>query len=269
LGIYGGFNLRNKTIEQINDNVSSADNFKADTTSKANSSEHNNVNESIQEKSNSDEIVWNNSTDGTYTDPRDRKEYKIVKIGNQIWMAENLAYKSKKGFYPAQGSVYGYNESYGDCPECGSLNAGSTFNKIRGEEYNRVYGGLYTWESAKLSCPPGWHLPSKTEWQELINVHGGLQSAREISKGIGQFSSWGDWNKLSNNKFGFGAIPGGRLELNDNMLNYVAGFAFYWTSSESSNSNAFAVNFDHFSNMIEMRTRSKKSYAMSVRCIKD
>jgi len=274
LGAWGVFNFNNKTTDEKNNNETSTDNLQADSLTgnrqdsvAISDTKDFKPQENVQDIKN--EIQWINEHNGYFTDTRDNNKYKVIKIGEQIWMAENLAYKSKIGFYPVQGSVYGYNESYGDCPECGSLNAGSTFNKIRGEEYNRVYGGLYTWESAKLSCPPGWHLPSKTEWLELINVHGGLKSAREISKGIGQFSSWGDWNKLSNNKFGFGAIPGGRLELNDNMLNYVAGFAFYWTSSESSNSNAFAVNFDHFSNVIEIRNRSKKSYAMSVRCIKD
>ena len=270
-GIWGVFNFRDKAIILENDKVEILDSLHTDTASTAKVSQYNDAGDSIKGTDNKDrvEIVWNNSTDGTYTDPRDSKKYKIVKIGNQIWMAENLAFKSKTGFYPKQGSMYGYNENYGDCPECGSLNAGSAFNKILGEEYHNIYGGLYTWASAKSSCPPGWHLPSKTEWEELINHHGGIGSARELSKGIGKFSNWGEWNRLSKNKFGFGAIPGGRLDLGDNFLNYLAGFAFYWTSSESTNLNAFAVNFDHFSNTIEIRKRSKTSYAMSVRCIKD
>jgi uncharacterized protein (TIGR02145 family) len=72
------------------------------------------------------------------------KAQKTVKIGNQVWMAENLNVKVK-------GSTV-YNED---------------------PVFQEKYGRLYTWAAAQNACPPGWHLPSDGEWTELINTLGG------------------------------------------------------------------------------------------------
>ena len=76
---------------------------------------------------------------GTLTDTRDGKIYKTVKIGEQVWMAENLNYE-------AEGSRC-YNDS---------------------TTYCKKYGRLYNWETAMKACPNGWHLPSEKELHELV-----------------------------------------------------------------------------------------------------
>jgi uncharacterized protein (TIGR02145 family) len=85
---------------------------------------------------------------GTITDSRDNKVYKTIKIGTQTWMAENLAYQASDG-----GWMYK-------------------------DQSNLAYGYLYTWETAKNSCPLGWHLPSKAEWEILATYLGGIRSRR-------------------------------------------------------------------------------------------
>jgi len=83
----------------------------------------------------------------SFTDPRDGQRYRIVKIGNQVWMAENLRYKCRSGCY-----AYDDDES----------NVG------------RNLGRLYEWDVAQEACPPGWHLPSASEWSSLrANVNAG------------------------------------------------------------------------------------------------
>jgi len=71
------------------------------------------------------------------------KTYRIVKIGSQIWIAENLDYAGPNG---------GIGRYYED-------------DHANGEKYGR----LYTWEEAMNVCPPGWHLPSREEWKTLVD----------------------------------------------------------------------------------------------------
>ncbi len=95
---------------------------------------------------------------GNFTDPRDGKKYRTVKIGNQIWMAENLNYETPTGSY---------------CYDNDPANCGR-------------YGRLYDWENAKKAVPPGWHLPNIKEWESLVDYLGGFNEktiSRLVSNG--------------------------------------------------------------------------------------
>ena len=108
---------------------------------KANTSEN-----QTQVKTNIDtSITWDGKF-GEFTDIRDGKKYRAVKIGKQVWMAQNLAYK------PAERKYWTYQND---------------------ETYVPKYGYLYTWETAKTVCPIGWHLPNKDDFYELFKYLGG------------------------------------------------------------------------------------------------
>src|SRR5690554_382234 len=120
------------------------------------------------------------TTSGTFIDSRDGNEYNWVQIGDQVWMAENLAYLPSvnmvaDGSEDAAGSyyyVYGYDGT-------NVADAKATAN------YN-TYGVLYNWPAAMNGtassttnpsgiqgvCPAGWHLPSDAEWTELTDYLG-------------------------------------------------------------------------------------------------
>jgi len=83
---------------------------------------------------------------GSFTDTRDGKIYKTVKIGEQWIMAENFAYK------PAADGYWAYKND---------------------STYVAKYGYLYNWQTAKSIAPSGWHLPNKEEWITLYDKLGG------------------------------------------------------------------------------------------------
>jgi len=131
-------------------------------------------------------------TKAKFTDPRDGKVYKTVKIGKQVWLAENLAYEAKGS------KCYDNDESKA-----------------------KKYGRLYDWKTAMKACPPGWHLPSAKEWQTLVKFVGGVKIAGEKLK------SNTDWD--GTDEFGFSALPGGFAhsdfwDFGDN--------GFWWSSTE-------------------------------------
>ncbi len=82
----------------------------------------------------------------SFTDVRDGKTYQTISIGNLTVMTANLAYK------PVTGNYWIYKEE---------------------PENLALYGYLYDWETAKTVCPPGWHLPNKTEIAKLLQHVGG------------------------------------------------------------------------------------------------
>jgi uncharacterized protein (TIGR02145 family) len=94
---------------------------------------------------------------GSFTDSRDGKVYKTVKIGDQWWMAENLAWLPEVDSIGKKTSlrysVYGYK--------------GQSVAEAKATDYYKTYGVLYNWKDALTVCPDGWHLPSEEEWFTL------------------------------------------------------------------------------------------------------
>ena len=168
---------------------------------------------------------------GILTDSRDKKVYKTVKIGNQVWMAENL--------------------NYADSANTRSLMKRSW---CQFEDRNcAVVGRFYTWAAAIDSvalatdkknpqncgfgktctipakvqgiCPNGWHLPSKAEWETLISTVGEESSAGKILK------SQTGWDEGGNGTdyYGFSAVPAG--DYNSSYKN-VGLYAEFWSATE-------------------------------------
>lgn len=185
---------------------------------------------------------------GTFKDTRDGKIYKTVKIGNQTWMAENLAYgKPTKSI--TKSSI----------PSICSNN--------NNENNTKIYGYLYTWGAAKTACPTGWHLPSDEEWTKLTTYLGGEEKAGVKMKST---SGWNDFKgKTGNgtNTSGFAGLPGG-------YRYYIGSFygvgeeGVWWSSSEVRTWDAWNRGL-HFGVDKVCRGSDGKQDGLSVRCIKD
>ncbi len=172
----------------------------------------------------------------TYTDPRDGKIYKTVKIGSQTWMAENLAYKESSGCW-------------------------AYYNDISNVA---KYGYLYNLETARTVCPEGWHLPGDEEWTMLTNYLGGEEFAGGKLKST---SVWMSPNTGATNSSGFSAIPGG-YRSEDETFVYVGYNGSWWSSTEDVDGFAWFrdMGFDDGS---VSRYNVDRTSGFSVRCVKD
>ncbi len=185
-------------------------------------------------------------------DPRDDKKYKIVKIGNQVWMAQNLAYKEHNDGWP-------YNDE---------------------EENVEKYGYLYDWESAMKLCPKGWHLPSDEEWKEL-EIHLGMSSSdadikndykNDVKRGSNEGSklkSTEVWYEGENgtDESGFSALPSGNKEPYYESRGSIQKCARFWSSTEEGGE-IWIRELRNYKDTISRELVYKKNYC-SIRCVKD
>lgn len=177
-------------------------------------------------------------TTDTFTDPRDGKTYKTVKIGNKIWMAENLAY----------GGVDYYSPN-------------------RDDDNDKKYGRLYTWENAKRACPPGWRLPTKTDFNNLLTYVDNNKSSSSDSflPLIANSTAWkDDYKNKGLDEFGFGALPAGAYYAGD--YNLFGDFSCFWSSTEDNSSYAYYLLLG---NGCAFVSYDSKTNGFSVRCVKD
>jgi len=171
---------------------------------------------------------------GAFTDNRDGKKYRTVKIGNQTWMAENLN-------YAASGSKC-YDNNSENC---------------------KKYGRLYDWNAAMGICPSGWHLPSGAEWNMLIAAVDGEETA---GKKLKAKSGWNN-NGNGTDEFGFSALPGG-YGGSDGSFSSIDNNGRWWGASENVIYRAY-TRLMYYSDEDAGWGYNYKSNLFSVRCLQD
>ena len=173
----------------------------------------------------------------TMTDHRDGQVYKTVKIGSQIWMAENLNYETE--------SSYCYENRMSNCLK---------------------YGRLYTWTPALSACPAGWHLPDTTEWKTLIDTLGGATaSALQLKSHTGWFYDWSHFGNGTDSSHFSGFPAGMRNGEDDSVFLAMGKSAYFWSSTDI---------LPSYANGVRLRDSvsfdgSHKKNAYSIRCVKD
>ncbi len=174
------------------------------------------------------------ATANTLKDLRDGQVYKTVKIGDQVWMAENLNFETDSSFC--------YRDSAYFCA---------------------MHGRLYKWTAAVDACPSGWHLPSKAEFESLIATVGEDSTAGKVLKSASGWSSGGN----GSDDFGFAALPAGDRG-HDGGYSGAYFLAFFWSSTEINDNNVFNMyltfNGDSVHQSVDI-----KDMGNSVRCVKD
>jgi uncharacterized protein (TIGR02145 family) len=183
-------------------------------------------------------IVTYAQENGNYTDLRDGKGYKTVKIGTQIWFAENIAFKVDSG-------CWAYN------------NCDSSVYK---------YGYLYNWETAQKVCPTGWHAPSNKEWTILTEYLGGITIAGGKMKAIKDWKP--DVKGNATNSSGFNALPTGRRGSKNGIYSHLGASTSFWSSTLIDSMQAFSFGL-HFNSEDVHSGNNIRANGFCVRCIKD
>ncbi len=208
------------------------------------------------------EIVY-----GSFTDSRDGKTYKTVDIGEQTWMAENLAYLPSVSPHSSgeESMSYYYVYDY----------EGTDVVIAKATENFTTYGVLYNWLAATTGCPSGWHLPSDSEWEQL---------ALYVNEQKGPYTKDGDywynvgfhlkttygWTSSGNGSddFGFSGKPGGYRVYD--YFGLVGSMGQWWSSTEVDSHHAYTRYLQSDPDSIFYRfSNFYKDYGFSVRCIKD
>lgn len=213
----------------------------------------------VYPSSTSSSVEKNSISDGYFTDSRDGKKYRTVTIGTQTWMAENLNFKTEYS--------YCYNDSAEYCSKYGRLYIWAVAVGI-----GMVDGGYNDIEaipSGNGVCPSGWHLPSDTEWNILINTVGDTIIGVKWTAGtvLKSVSGW-YWYEDSNgtDAFSFSALPAGYRYGSGNFY-YEGNIAVFWSSTQNGKTDASAIRLDDFGYAILFESNMLSGY--SVRCLKD
>ncbi len=223
----------------------------------------------------------------TFVDSRDNHVYTSVKIGNQIWMAENLSYlPSVSPSSCGSNSIpYYYVYDY----------QGNDINEAKASSNYMTYGVLYNWPSVMAGeesshsvpswingiCPDGWHLPSDEEWKIL---EGEVDSKYDYPDPIWDSDGdrgtdagdhlketgtihWSSQNTGILNNSGFTGIPGG-ARVKDGLFSGLGKSADFWSSS--SNESHYSWNRSLLDELpFVYRGKIDQEIGLSVRCIKD
>lgn len=208
---------------------------------------------------------------GEFVDERDNQVYKTIKIGSQIWMAQNLSFPVNPGV--------------------------QSWCFVNKKKYCNRFGYLYTWAAAIDStglandlvaprncgdrekdcnlpakwrgvCPNGWHLPSLAEFDTLFNYTGGRKTSAIMLR-----AKKGWYKEEGYDNFGFSALPAGHYTLSSESFSDAGGTAFWstkdYTYDEKYNSeNAKVFSIDEEYKFASIGNGSKH-IAYSVRCIRD
>lgn len=190
--------------------------------------------------------------------------YKTITIGTQEWMAENL--KTRK-----------FNDGEaiplitGNAEWSNLLTPAYSWFDNNDTLYANFYGAHYNWfavNTGKL-CPAGWHVPSDSEWQILVDYLGGNNIAGSKIKEAGT-NNWATTNKLASNESGFTALPAGLRGTYDGIFGGQGLMGGWWSTTEleSSPLGTARVRWIHADTSVVARDEIFKKDGFSIRCVK-
>lgn len=225
----------------------------------------------------------------------DTNLYKNVKVGKQIWMAQNLnlsAFRNGDSIKEAKT----YLEWKKACKEGKPVWCYYKNDTLNGNKYGKLYN-WYAINDSRGIAPKGWKVPNYSDFETLVNtiqIDSILENRMDeynSSKTSGfQLKSKNGWEKFKNqdgngnDKFGYNTLPGGYVWLT-NVENkkgvYVEGIDFvgereetYFWIKDTEFFNFHLSNGGFFSDVSGFVQQSatfccKEDFGFYIRCIKE
>ncbi|MDR2594120.1 MAG: hypothetical protein LBC87_05050 [Fibromonadaceae bacterium] len=203
-----------------------------------------------------------------FRDARDGKIYKYAKIGDQVWMAENLNFAVPYGREASTltdnevGSVC-YKNDEANCDKYGRLYYWTTAMNLPVECKSKYCKNQMTKPVHKGICPAGWHIPSGDEVTKLINFVGGDKYAagtKLIDKSIG-----------GTDDYGFSALIGGHTCIVDDGFCNIDEQGWLWSTDEWEPAYAYVLEMmnNPYSSKLSVQKTAYMKGLGSVRCLQD
>jgi uncharacterized protein (TIGR02145 family) len=208
----------------------------------------------------------NNST--TSVSDVEGNVYQTITICNQTWTKSNLnVSKYRNGDIIPQVT----NPS-----AWANLTTGAWCYYNNNSSNETSYGKLYNWYAVNDTrglAPIGWHIPSETEIESMIDCLGGYQLAGGKMKSTGT-SQWASPNLGATNSSGFTGLPSnGRNSTMPGSTTPAAGFSLdgyyghWWTNSFDG---TYATQFSVYYNFSFINiTGTSPTSGFAVRCVKN
>lgn len=199
--------------------------------------------------------------------------YLTVQVGGQCWFAENLVaveyangeeipstLTDSQWNHANQGATTIYGEDAG-CNDY-SPDIDSCDPQVALEEYGRLYN-WYAVDDERGLCPAGWHVPSESEWYELVSQWGGYSVAGETLKSTYGWSYSGQGTNTS----GFNGMPGGKRQDGSGYFSSAGDKGTWWTSTPYSSLARYSEL--RFNSNGVTNSYADRETGYSVRCSKD
>ncbi|PWJ67937.1 major paralogous domain-containing protein [Fibrobacter sp. UWB15] len=208
------------------------------------------------------------------TDLRDGRNYKTTTIApvgtnySEVWMAENLNYRTENSFC--------YRDKFENCDKYGRLYLWSAAVGKTLEECGYGHKCDLGAGFVRGVCPKGWHLPSKSEWENLIvAVDDSITEYTSDNKAGRMLKSTTDWTFDGNgvDSYSFSALPAGKRDISTYFYNGYYGeeseYAHFWSSTVRNDNWAYQMSLFYYRHDNATLNDSSKDMGYSVRCVKD
>ena len=205
-----------------------------------------------------------------FKDFRDDRIYRAVKIGEQIWMAENLSYSDSVGYPGMETRSWCYKNSPDSCAMYGryytwaaAMDSAGTFssNGINcGNNTGDSYRNIFCTPTYPVRgiCPEGWHLPTTTEWKTLYYS---TMRASSYDMQVKGFEKWPN----ATDKYAFSAFPAGYFS--PIGFDKVDSYTYFWSASGYSYNRAYYLSLNVGDVFLDHEIPNH--YGFNIRCLKD